>query len=279
MSTKKFSGICALTSVSGQYVNSHIIPRALTRLSNTGERVVEGGIGWRRKMSYESWFDNKLVIRSGEDILARIDSAAIRILRDNRLIWSSWGSETKLREDEIDWFHNELGIRELEIENTELLQLFFLSLTWRAAASRRPEFAEIKLSDVDLNNLRLRVLNEDAGRIEDYPIQLFQLATRGIAHNRSPLLETTALPNDDGTTGPTISYVRFYFDGLVAYVHLLRGAPLPPGFTATMLGGGNNGKTLISSLPFEHSRAFHNIIEMMRAVEGGNSTERSSSSF
>lgn len=85
-----------------------------------------------------------------------------------------------------------------------MLRVFFLSLLWRSAVSTRPEFADIVISESDLEDLRVRVLTQDPGRPEDYPVQLFQLTTRGWAHNRTPLLERKRLPNVDGSAGPDI---------------------------------------------------------------------------
>ncbi|KVD59127.1 hypothetical protein [Burkholderia ubonensis] len=75
---KKFFGTCALTGEYGQFVKSHLIPRALTRLSRTGEKFIQSGIGERMARVPDSWYDLKLVVRLGEDILADIDDVGIK---------------------------------------------------------------------------------------------------------------------------------------------------------------------------------------------------------
>ena len=98
-------------------------------------------------------------------------------------------------------------------------------------------------------------------------MQLFQLCTRGIEHNRTPLIERkrTPLPSGKGW-GPEVSYVRFYFDGLVAHVHLTSGVELSPEYLQSCLGLGAQGGTLVFGHIFEESRAWDNIKEMTRTV-------------
>ena len=78
-------GLCKLTKKNGCFARSHIIPRALTRLSTAGERMVEVGIDRGIKKRYDSWFDTSLVIRDGEKILEDIDTPAIEILRKHKM--------------------------------------------------------------------------------------------------------------------------------------------------------------------------------------------------
>lgn len=235
MTTNKKDGICALTRTRGRFVASHLIPRALTRLSTTGEKYIETGIGAGIKKCADSWYDSSLCTRLGEDILEDIDTKGIEELRRHRLVWSGWSTdETHLKPDEAD-----LGggaIRLLKLQHPEALRLFFLSLLWRAAASSRPEFVHVVLLEDELEDLRIRVLHQDPGPVEDYPIQLFQLITRGQAHNRTPLLERKPLVEDDGSHGEPITFARFYFDGLVSHIHLPRGQPISENYLKLCLG-------------------------------------------
>lgn len=256
------TGICALTRTEGVYVNSHLIPRALTRLSGTGEKFVETGIGHGTKMRANSWYDAGLVTRAGEDILSDIDAKGIEMLREHRLVWSSWGSERRLQEGELldsDVFH-----RTIDTENSDVLRLFFLSLLWRAAASTRPEFGDVELFKDELEDLRVRVLEQDPGAVRDYPIQLFQLITRGTPHNRTPLLERKPIVYIDGSVGPEVRYARFYFDGLVSHIHLARDVKLHQDYLETCLGFGKS--TIVFGHEFESSRTSENIQEMVGAV-------------
>lgn len=265
MNSKKLPGVCRLTGMSGPYVDSHIIPRALTRLSKTGEKYVEARIGHGIKKCANSWYDGKLVTRVGEDILSDIDSKAINELRRHRLVWSGWGTDDRLGPEEVASTAGHSTHRLIAFERPEVLRIFFLSLLWRAAASTRPEFDEIILTDCDLEDLRLRVLNQNPGQPQDYPIQLFQLITRGPAHNRTPLLERKPIINIDCSEGPEISYVRFYFDGLVGHVHLARQHELDAEFLKTCLGF--DDATIVFTHEFDKSRTMENIKEMVARVE------------
>lgn len=265
MSKIKRSGVCKLTQSFGPYVDSHIIPLSLTRLSRTGEKYVEAGIGRGVKKRSNSWYDGALVTRQGEDVLAAIDSKAIIELRKHRLVWSGWGSEQRLKSDDIHHENGELLCRLIRLERPEILQLFFLSLLWRAAASTRPEFDAIVLQDSVIEDLRNRILRQEPGPIIDYPIQLFQIITRGVEHNRTPLLERKPIITDEnGSFDEEVAYVRFYFDGLVAHIHIPDGQIFGTDYLNTCLGFQDNTVVLIHE--YDDSRASANIMEMVSVV-------------
>lgn len=161
------SDVCRLTGTPGTYVDSHIIPRALTRLSSEGEKWIEAGIGLGMKRRPDSWYDSNLVTRAGEDILSDIDSKAIDELRRHRLVWSGWGLDDRLRNDELISAAGHASHRLIRLARPDVLRVFFLSLLWRAAASTRPEFSDVVVSASDLEDLRVRVLTQDPGRPED----------------------------------------------------------------------------------------------------------------
>ena len=258
-------GVCKLTGEFGQFVDSHIIPLALTRLSRTGEKHVEVGIGFGVKMRANSWYDGGLVTRLGEDILASIDSKGIEELRRHRLVWSGWTLDDRLSSDDLTPPGDHAGFRVVQIARPAVLQLFFLSLLWRAGASTRPEFKVVALDDDVLENIRQRVLSQDPGAFEDYQIQLFQLITRGVMHNRTPLLERKHTCNLDGSFGTEVSYVRFYFDGLVAHIHLGVGIQFTAEYLSTCMR--LEEATTVFAHEFEDSRTAANIREMVEVVE------------
>ncbi len=192
------SGLCKLTGTHGAYVKSHIIPASLTRLPSNGQKVVEGGIGLGVKNRFVSWYDNELVTRLGEDILEEIDTPAINVLRAHRLIWSSWGPEKRLKTSDLFAEPNEQAYRVVKVSGAKELQLFFLSVVWRSAATQRPEFSCVQLPADLLEDLRRRVSTKDPGPFGDYPVQLFQIISKGTLHNRSPLLERTVVELEAG---------------------------------------------------------------------------------
>jgi hypothetical protein len=265
MSKPRSAGVCKLTGEFGKFVDSHIIPLALTRLSETGEKYVEAGIGLGLKRRANSWYDGGLVTMAGEDILAAIDSKGIDELRKYRLVWSGWTPEKGLDTDDLVTHGESSAFRVVRIARPELLQMFFLSLLWRAGATARTEFKEVVLAEDVLEDLRRRVVKREPGAFGDYPVQLFQLVTRGVRHNRVPLLERKRALNLDGSLGPEVSYVRFYFDGLVAHVHLGRGVPLSLEYLNSCLGFLED--TTVFAHEFGQSRTAENIREMVEVVQ------------
>lgn len=236
MSKHKQFGLCKLTHSSGDFVASHIIPAALTRLSRIGEKFVEAGIGLNTKKVSNSWYDRALVTREGEDILSDIDAKGIDELRSHRLVWSAWGTEKRLPTDDMQHIDGKPSHRLIQFARPRELRLFFLSLLWRAAASSRPEFQPIVLSDAALEELRQRIVNRDPGTPSSYPIQLFQIISCGIEHNRTPLMEPKPVLTLEGVRVGQVDCIRFYFDGLVAHIHVSGEHEFPDHYHQTFLG-------------------------------------------
>lgn len=260
---KKYFGTCALTGEYGQFVKSHLIPRALTRLSRTGEKFIESGIGERIAMVSDSWYDLKLVVRQGEDILADIDDIGIRELRENHLIWSGWGGHDALQT--LLGIDSNSPLRGLRLQNTKNLRLFFLSLLWRAGASELRHFRHVALTSEEIEDLRKRILNRETGPQEDYPIILHQICDRGAPHNRVPLLEEEVIVIE-GEPDRKATYVRFYFEGLVARIYLSNRSEFPVNFAN--LGVNERSTFFIVLHNFENSRTRDNLLEMMRDYAG-----------
>lgn len=258
-------GLCRLTGEHGKFVNSHLIPRALTILSRTGEKHIETGIGLKTRHRASSWYDNQLCTRAGEDLLEFIDTAGISLLRKLKLVWSGWDDNAQeLVRTPYDAKDVNEQTRAIRIGDSKDLRLFFISLLWRAAATNRPEFDDVQLEAAEIEDLRLRVLSGDPGPATDFPIQLFQLRTKGPPHNRTPLLEKKPLINDDNTPGPPITVVRFYFDGLICHIHIPRGQTITELYMATCLC--EQEITIVFTHPFDESRTKDNIVEMVTTV-------------
>lgn len=257
------SGRCKLTGTHGPYVKSHIIPASLTRLPTNGQKVVEAGIGHGVKRRFVSWYDNELVTRVGEDILEEIDTPAIDVLREHKLIWSSWGPENQLKTSDLHVSSDEQAFRVVIFPRAKELQLFFLSLVWRSAATQRPEFSDVRLSSELLEDLRQRVFAKDPGSFGDYPVQLFQIVSKGIQHNRTPLLERTVVELESGACRD-VDFVRIYFDGLVARVYLSLRESFDERYLRTCLRSEEG--TIVFAHEFEASRTAANIKDMTSAV-------------
>lgn len=228
--------------------------------------MVEAGIGLRTIRRHSSWYDRSLVTRQGEDILARIDWRGIAELRAHRLIWSSWQGAAELPTQDLLVKDGVPQLRWISVPNPLPLRLFFLSLAWRAGATTQKEFRFSLLPADIVEDLRSRVASEDPGSPDAYPVQLFQIVTRGAPHNRTPTLERKSVVNVDGSdSGLEVDYVRFYFDGLVAHVHLSPNLKLPNDYCRFSCLG-FQPKTPVFAHAYETSRASKDIAEMIRNV-------------
>ena len=218
-------GYCALTKRPGKLVKSHIIPEALTKPSVAGSPLVQHGLGCMPSQRWSSWYDDNLVTAEGESVLAELDNWGIRELRRLRLVWSGWEHREQLEINEelhVPW--QWLGIRRIVSADVRLLRRFLQSLLWRAAATRRPEFAEVSLDANVSEQLRLVVLG-DRPDDEFLPVYLVQHSTKGPMHNRTPYADVLEQEIEiEGTPTPIhMPTLRFYFDGLV--VHFVTAIP------------------------------------------------------
>ncbi|AZO08393.1 MULTISPECIES: hypothetical protein [unclassified Mesorhizobium] len=209
-------GVCKLTGSRGRFVDSHLLPKALTKAGGLGKPLMQGGKGRPPTTRHSSWYDNRLVTRAGEDILAKLDDWAIKELRKAKLVWSGWGPMTRLPDirqiPATGW-----GIRELSGVDWRLLRVFMLSLLWRAGATEREEFGDIEIPSDDLNTLRRMVLERTPDPIEFYQTELTQLSTMGFEHNHTPIAMTKTIPGLDGEPEYEVPHFRFYFDGLIVH--------------------------------------------------------------
>lgn len=208
-------GYCKLTGKQGTFVSSHLLPKAVTRPSAPGIPFIESGVGRRPVRRWDSWYDKSLVTRAGEDILAKYDDAGIAELRRHGLLWSNRPfdvvPDVLMIDEEHGW-----GTREVNDVDGKTLRLFFLSLLWRAAASSRPEAAEIVLPPDELEQLRRMVVDGNVDPATFYPLWLTQLLEVGENHNHAPYTETMRVPAHGDVPQEDVPLFRFYFDGLIA---------------------------------------------------------------
>ncbi len=211
-------GICKLTGHSGPYVKSHIIPAALTKPEKSGFPFIQGGSGLKAEIRWSSWYDDGLVTRKGEDILAQYDDWAIAELRRLGLVWSGWKADQSALNDHTQIPETPWGIRKVVTRDTAKLRLFFLSLLWRAASTERWEFGEIYLPADHLEQLRVMVLNGNPEPISFYPISLTQLSTKGDIQNQTPFAGEKPVYPGSESEPIMIPFFRFYMDGLIAHI-------------------------------------------------------------
>lgn len=257
MVSEKKSGYCKLTGKFGPYVRSHILPLSLTKPSIPGESLTEStkGRGFKRKWS--SWYDDELVVRDGEDILARIDDNAIRELRKHHLLWSSWLAFKPYFEPiSLKLPHH--TIRRVRLENPQVLQLFFLSIAWRAAASKRPEMDFVKATDAQLEKLRRIVVGEVPPSLEQFPTSLVQLSTEGPKHNLTPVNDIKRKVSFSGSPTKAFEIVRIYLDGLICHMHWNSSDFEQLAGNALLIGGAE--ELIVAAVTFEASKQYDNLL-------------------
>ena len=213
----KKEGVCFLTGKRGGFVKAHIIPEALTKPSIAGEHFIQAGRGERPVKRWTSWYDPSLVTVEGEKILAAYDSWGIAELRRLKLVWSSWhNGKTPEFADWQPMGDTGHGVRIIEYSEGEKLRLFLLSILWRAAASRLPEFRNVRLAAGQLRRLGQMLVNQTSSPDYLFPACLVQLSTYGPRHNYTP----TADRKSTGSTKRKSDRIfRFYFDGLILHFH------------------------------------------------------------
>ncbi len=214
---KKHIGVCKLTGLSGKFVESHILPKALTRLQPSHHPFIQGGSGRKPIRRWSSWTDKRLVIREGENILRDLDTWAILSLRRHQLVWSGWnGNKVLVDENHKIIGDGPWGLRTVDFQESKRLRLFFLSLLWRAAASNISEMNEVVMPPEDLDRLTEMVRNGKAEPLSFYPMVLFQLSTIGPAQNLTPIAQTMTTPDlSPEVPAKNFDMFRFYFDGLM----------------------------------------------------------------
>lgn len=259
-------GTCKLTGKRGKFVRSHLIPKAFTRPEEPGLPFIQQGVGQRPIKRWDSWYDKSIVTREGENILEELDDWSIKFLRDDKLVWSGWGLSNDLGalEKRIPGINS--GIRSVNIKEPHKLRLFILSLLWRAAVSKLPEFKEINLDSKDLETLRRLIIESDPGPISFYPATLIQLSTKGFIHNQTPIRQIKVNPSIEGSPEMEIDIFRFYFDGLVIHIHIQSD---DDGYTESLgnLIVGQEKEITITTVPFEDSFQLENIIRLAKLYE------------
>lgn len=256
-------GYCKLTGKLGRFVKSHIIPQALTKISERGSPFFQYGKGMRPTKRCTSWYDQSLVIREGEDILSEIDTRAIEALREHRLVWSGWGEATTLG-GLHEVIQDPFGPRQVHLD-TRMLRLFFLSLLWRAAESQLSEFKEVEIPAADAEVIRKALLGGLEPPMNFYPIQLTQISTLGPVHNHAPRRDVKYLPCADGAERPIDMY-RFYFDGLIAHIMLPQFDGVEVGDLGALVLGAESS-VFISTVTFEKSAQRRDMTAILRKYD------------
>lgn len=219
------AGRCALTGREGDFIDCHIIPRALTQKMRQGQPLMQEGRDGRFIRRWTSWYDPKLVTQAGEDILQSYDDVGIRILRRHRLVWSSWGPMLRLPQSMYTSIKTTgHGFREITLDAIAL-RLFFLSILWRGIATKLWEFDRIALPEADTQRLRDMVLHGNPEPYDFLSISLMQFTTQTAPFNHAIVSHSKRIPDIRGDQidfedGVDVKCFRVYTDGLIANINI-----------------------------------------------------------
>jgi hypothetical protein len=222
LNKKTIIGQCKLTGQKGKFVKSHIIPKALTRPEEPGLPLMESSDGTGNRRKWDSWYDQKLVIRKGENFLRDIDTSAILELRKQQLLWSAFPDNGLESIDRFEGYETH-GIRELNEVKADIIWLFIASIAWRASASEMQEMRYFKLSEKIEEDLRKCIINSEA-KFENFPTSLIQLSTVGIKHNHTPTLDMKSNPSVGGSEPIEVPFARIFVESLICHFHISENA-------------------------------------------------------
>ncbi len=258
---KSIFGHCALTGTHGKFVKCHIIPQAFTRPKVRGEALYQSSRGKGERRRWSSWYDKQLVTREGENFLSDIDDAAIKMLRRHQLVWSGW-TVFRPHFEKMALTLPDHGFRKVKTSNASTIIRFALSVAWRASASSLPDMAEATLEAEQEQRLKDFVLGEPIVGASPFPVSLTQISTLGMIHNQSPLVDVKKILDIEGTDDHFVKIMRIYLDGLVLHVHL---SDIPQERVAgNPLFLGSSDQTLITSVTYEASFQYENMLHLMR---------------
>lgn len=116
-----------------------------------------------------------------------------------------------------------------------------------------------------LEKLRVAILNYDSLSSREFPVRLYQIANKGFAHNRTPIIEEDII--DFGIPVGIRNYTvcRLYLDGLVAYITLDPDENYLDNYQALLLGGSN--ETIVLLHTYENSRTLDDLREVMEQYQ------------
>ena len=262
---RKSIGRCKLTGEVGQFVKSHLLPKALTPPRPDGQAFPQIHSGERPKKRRDSWYDLQLVTQAGEDILTSYDTFGIAELRRLKLIWQSWGPMRSLATTDHETLANGYGLRRVTFSDPAKMRLFLLSLLWRSAASDLGEFKEISLSFSDLRRLRNAVRYGHIPPTDFFPACLIQLSAMGKPHNHGPIRQLKKGVKIGNYRSKDLKIFRFYFDGLIIHFHERPQREELEGMEWALVG--RDGKMALNTVPTSSSWQLENLaISMLETV-------------
>ena len=254
-------GQCALTGTTGKFVKSHILPQAFTRPVVKGLPLYQSTRGKGETRRWSSWYDSKLVVREGEDLLSHIDDTAIKVLRKHQLVWSGW-TVFRPHFETMGPLFPDHGLRRIKGVDSEALMRFALSVAWRASASSLPDMKDATVDPELQEQLKEFVLGKQIKGPSDFPISLTQLSSRGEAHNHAPFVDQKRVFDPEGESDEFQKIMRIYVDGLVLHVHL---SPIEAEHLHdNPLYLGSSNEVYVTAVTYQASFQYENMLHLMR---------------
>lgn len=203
-------GICRFCENEGALIKAHIVPSSLydKKSDKTKALILIGSDNpGRTSRSWTGIYDSNLVCRKCEDIWDSWDSYAADFLRniDNLA--------KPLRHD------GELVGLCVEDYDFDKLNLFFLSVAWRCAASQRKEFSNVTLGPYEAK-LKEAIENKDPEHPAGFDISILRFDDTKIG---------TAFLNPHCERWDGINHLRIYMFGFTVLVKMDR-RPMPKDF-------------------------------------------------
>lgn len=243
MTDKKHQhGKCKLTGDTGKLVKSHIIPDAFMQRTTDAPFMAIDTVSRPKKM-FTGWYDANLVSRVGEDLLEDLDTYAAKVLKGNGLTYSIRRDKKNITDIKGDFSPS--TFLSLDKIDTNKFKLFSLSLMWRAATTSLPDFKSIKMSRIDTEDIRYRMLSGDAGPFWQFPSYL------------SVFCNGQELPKCAPVKSQRSSFVRFFLDGVILYVSSKRSTLKRKEFEPVLIGRKKNSILIpcVSSLDSWHANS------------------------
>jgi hypothetical protein len=195
MAPSKPNGVCKLTGSSGRFVKCHIIPKSLTPREISGGALLQTDGLSKPIRRFDSWYDPKLVIRKGEDLLANIDDQALKELTKHKLIWRSWEHQDELELEPVKDGGAMIGVRKLTGIDHSVLAKFAISILWRAGASEMKDMQQFRVPPKLLDAARAVILGQSDFEPSAFPIRVFQYVTKGELYNVAPMNHALTYPS------------------------------------------------------------------------------------
>ncbi len=132
----KESAVCKMCGERSDFVNAHIIPRSFypeRARGKDGLSVLSSDPTDRKRRSLIGIYDNRLVCAGCERRFDPLDNYAAKLLMDDVTAFRTVNH------------HGQPLLYQADLFDYPKLKSFFLSLLWRAAATDRPEFANVDL--------------------------------------------------------------------------------------------------------------------------------------